>query len=37
MLASLTNWDDTAHGLHQAAMLLGGIRQLTREHVANWL
>lgn len=36
-LPALEPWGPTAHGLHAAAQLLGAIRQLVREPVANYL
>lgn len=36
-LPTLENWEPTARGLHKAAELLGAIRQLVREPVANYL
>ncbi len=33
----LTNWEQTSHGLHQAAQVLGAIRMLTRDPVPNYL
>ncbi len=36
-LPSLSNWGQTSHSLHAAAMLLGAIRQLVRPRVPNYL
>jgi hypothetical protein len=36
-LPTLTNWEETSHSLHKAAMLLGAIRQLVRPRQANYL
>ena len=36
-LPTLTNWEQTSHSLHKAAMLLGAIRQLVRPREANYL
>lgn len=36
-LPALEQWEPTARGLHKAAELLGAIRQLVREPVANYL
>jgi hypothetical protein len=36
-LPSLAKWERTSHSLHEAAMLLGAIRQLTFPRVPNYL
>ncbi len=36
-LPALTNWEATAHSLHKAAQLLGGIRTLFIDPVPNYL
>jgi hypothetical protein len=36
-LPALTNWEATAHSLHQAAQLLGGMRMLFIDSLPNYL
>lgn len=37
VLPALANWERSSHSLHEAAMLLGAIRQLARAREANYL